>query len=211
MRLTTLLTALSLLLAVAACGAEPRQEIARLAGVVELGPGMTVADLGAGDGSFAVELAAAVGPEGRVYATEIEAEKRETIAAAAEEAGATNLEVREARIDGTNLPEGCCRAIWMRHVYHHLSDPAAVNASVWRALEPGGFFVVVDFPPTWYLRFLAPEGVGESRSRHGIEPADALAELRAAGFTQVAVIKDWNPSWIGPDSYALVLRKGDAR
>jgi predicted methyltransferase len=210
MRLT-LLTALSLLLAAAACGAEPRQEIARLAGVVELGPGMTVADLGAGDGSFAVELAAAVGPEGRVYATEIEAEKRETIAAAAEEAGATNLEVREARIDGTNLPEGCCRAIWMRHVYHHLSDPAAVNASVWRALEPGGFFVVVDFPPTWYLRFLAPEGVGESRSRHGIEPADALAELRAAGFTQVAVIKDWNPSWVGPDSYALVLRKGDAR
>ena len=207
----TLLTALFLLLAAAACGAEPDQEIARLAGVVELGPGMTVADIGAGDGSFAVELAAAVGSEGLVYATEIEAEKRETIAAAAQEAGVTNLEVREAKIDGSNLPDGCCRAIWMRHVYHHLSDPAEVNASVWRALEPGGFFVVVDFPPTWYLRFLAPEGVGESRSRHGIEPADALAELRAAGFGEVEVIKDWNPSWLGPDSYALVLRKPDAR
>jgi ubiquinone/menaquinone biosynthesis C-methylase UbiE len=207
----TLLTALFLLLAAAACGAEPAQEIARLAGLVELAPGMAVADIGAGDGSFAVELAAAVGAEGHVYATEIEAEKRETIAAAAEEAGVTNLEVREAKFDGTNLPDACCRAIWMRHVYHHLSDPAAVNASVWRALEPGGFFVVVDFPPTWYLRFLAPEGVGESRSRHGIEPADALGELRAAGFTQAEVIKDWNPSWIGPDSYALVLRKEDAR
>jgi predicted methyltransferase len=207
----TLLTAGFLLLAAAACGAEPEQEIARLAGVVELGPGMTVADIGAGDGSFAVELAAAVGTEGRVYATEIEAEKRETIAAAAEEAGVTNLEVREAKFDGTNLPDACCSVIWMRRVYHHLSDPAAVNASVWSALEPGGHFVVVDFPPTWYLRFLAPEGVGESRSRHGIEPADALVELRAAGFTVVETIEDWNPSWIGPDDYALVLRKGDAR
>jgi predicted methyltransferase len=207
----TLLTAGFLLLTAAACGAEPDEEIARLAGVVELGPGMTVADIGAGDGSFAVELAAVVGAEGRVYATEIEAEKRETIAAAAAEAAVTNLEVREAKLDGTNLPDACCGAIWMRHVYHHLSDPAAVNASVLQALEPGGHFVVVDFPPTWYLRFFVPEGVGESRSRHGIEPAEALAELRAAGFTEVEVIEDWNPSWFGPDSYALVLRKGDAR
>lgn len=207
----TLLTAVFFLFTAAACGAEPAEEIDRLAGVIELGPGMTVADIGAGDGSFAVELAAAVGADGLVYATEIEAEKREEISAAAQEAGATNLEVREAKIDGTNLPDACCRAIWMRHVYHHLSDPAAVNASVWRALEPGGYFVVVDFPPTWYLRFVAPEGVGESRSGHGIEPADALAELRAAGFAEVQVIKDWNRTWIGPDSYALVLRKEDAR
>jgi ubiquinone/menaquinone biosynthesis C-methylase UbiE len=207
----TLLSALFLLATSAACGAEADQEIARLAGVIELAPGMTVADIGAGDGSFAVELAEVVGTEGRVYATEIEAEKREEIAATAAEAGVTNVEVREAQVDGTNLPDGCCDAIWMRHVYHHLTDPEAVNAGVFRALEPGGFFVVVDFAPTWYLRFFAVEGVGESRGGHGITPEDALAELRAAGFTEVQVIEDWNSRWIGPSSYALVLRKGEAR
>ncbi len=209
MRLT-LLAAGFLLLGAAACGAEPDAEIARLAQVIELGPGMTVADIGAGDGDFAVELAARVGPAGRVYATELEAEKRETIEAAAKRAGAGNLEVHEAKVDGTNLPEGCCDVVWMRHVYHHLSDPAAVNASVHRTLRPGGSFVVVDFPPTWYLRFFVPEGVGEKRSRHGITPEDALTELRAAGFREVEVIEDWNPSWLGPDSYALVLRRADA-
>ncbi|MEN8158559.1 MAG: methyltransferase domain-containing protein [Myxococcota bacterium] len=207
----TLLSALFLLATAAACGAEADEEIARLAGVIELAPGMTVADIGAGDGSFAVELAEAVGAEGRVYATEIEAEKREEIAATAAEAGVTNVEVREAKVDATNLPDGCCGAIWMRHVYHHLTDPGAVNAGVFRALEPGGFFVVVDFPPTWYLSFFEVEGVGESRGGHGITPEAALAELRAAGFSEVRVIEDWNARWIGPSSYALVLRKGEAR
>jgi ubiquinone/menaquinone biosynthesis C-methylase UbiE len=193
-----------------ASSARAEGEAERLARLLALAPAASVADIGAGDGSFAVELAAEVGPEGRVYATELEAEKLDAIRARAREAGVANVLVRGAKVDATNLPEACCDAIVMRHVYHHLTEPAAVNRDVLRALAPGGRFVVVDFPPTWYLRLFTPEGVGEERSRHGIAVADALAELRAAGFEPVEVIEAFRASWIGPDSYALVLRRASA-
>lgn len=98
----------------------------------------------------------------------------------------------------------------MRHVYHHLTDPAAIDRDLLRALEPGGRLVIVDFPPTWYLVPFAPEGVGEERTDHGIEIDAALRELVAAGFETVQVIEDWDTGWFGPDSYALVLRKPGA-
>lgn len=202
-----LTSALCALLLALPSGAAGEDEAARLATLIALAPGMVVADIGAGDGSFAFELATRVGAQGRVYATEMEAEKLETIRAGAAEAGLSNVEVREAKVDGTNLPEACCNAIVMRHVYHHLTEPAAVNGDVLRALAPGGYFVVVDFLPTWYLRLFTPDGVSETRNRHGIEPNDALRELREAGFEEVQAIEDWNQSWLGPDSYALVLRK----
>jgi ubiquinone/menaquinone biosynthesis C-methylase UbiE len=197
----------ALLLSLASAAAAAGDEAARLAARIGLAPGATIAEIGAGDGSFAVELAAHVGPEGRVYATELEAEKLDEIRAAAREAGAANLEVREAKVDATNLPEACCDAVVMRNVYHHLTAPDAVNRDVLRALRPGGHFVVIDFPPTWFLRFFTPEGVSETRSRHGITPEDALAELRAAGFEALETLPEWQASWLGPDTFALVLRK----
>jgi len=182
-------------------------EADRLAAVLGLAPGMTVAEIGAGDGEFALEMAQRVGAGGRVYATELGAEKLDAIRAAASEAGRANVEVLPGQIEATGLPAACCAAIFMRHVYHHLSAPAAVNRDLLRALQPGGVFVVVDFPPTWFLAPFAPEGVGEERTGHGITARAALRELLDAGFEQVEVIDDWSPHWFGPDGYALVLRK----
>ncbi|MEX2208106.1 MAG: methyltransferase domain-containing protein [Myxococcota bacterium] len=193
-----------------ASSAAAESEFERTASLLGLAPGMTVAEIGAGDGDFTVELARRVGPEGRVYATEIESEKRDQSAAEAREAGLANVQVLEAKLASTGLPEGCCRAVFMRHVYHHLTDPAALDRDLLRALEPGGLLVIVDFPPTWYLVPFAPEGVGEERTEHGIEIDAALRELVAAGFETVRVIEDWDTGWLGPDSYALVLRKPSA-
>jgi ubiquinone/menaquinone biosynthesis C-methylase UbiE len=185
-------------------------ETERLAELLAVRPAAAVADVGAGDGRFALELAARVGPSGRVYATELGAEAREEIRAAAAKAGLANLEVVEAEIAATGLPSACCDAILLRHVYHHLTEPAALNRDLARALAPGGVLVIVDFPPTWYLRPFTPDGVGAERAQHGIAPADALRELHAAGFEEVHVIDPWTNAWIGPDSYALVLRRAGA-
>ena len=196
----------------AACGllascAAAESEADRLAALLGLAPGATIAEIGAGEGKLALEFARRVGAGGRVYATELGEEKLDEIRAAAAKAGLANVEVLPAQIEATGLPAACCEAIFMRHVYHHLTAPAAVNRDVLNALEPGGVLVVVDFPPTWYLVPFAPEGVGEERTSHGIVASAALRELADAGFEQVEVIDDWNPSWIGPDGYALVLRK----
>jgi predicted methyltransferase len=193
-----------------ASSAAAESEFERTARLLGLEPGMSVAEIGAGDGDFTVELARRVGPDGRVYATEIETEKRDAIAAEAKEQGLANVQVLEAQLASTGLPAGCCRAVFMRHVYHHLTDPAAIDRDLLRALEPGGLLVIVDFPPTWYLVPFAPEGVGEERTDHGIEIDAALRELIAAGFETVQVIEDWDTGWLGPDSYALVLRKPSA-
>jgi predicted methyltransferase len=48
---------------------------------------------------------------------------------------------------GTNLPEGCCDSIVMRLVYHHLTKPAEIDASLFRSLKPGGLLAVIDEEP----------------------------------------------------------------
>ncbi len=203
--------ALGRALVVAAClvasSAAAESEVERAALLLGLEPGTTVAEIGAGDGDFAFEFARRVGPGGHVYATEIEAEQRDAIAVEAKALGLANLTVLEAEVASTGLPAGCCRAAFMRRVYHHLTEPAALDADLLRALEPGALFLVVDFPPTWFLIPFAPEGVGYERTEHGIEIDAALRELVAAGFEPVRVIPDWETHWFGPDSYALLLRK----
>jgi ubiquinone/menaquinone biosynthesis C-methylase UbiE len=46
--------------------------------------------------------------------------------------------VVEGGLAQTNLPDECCDAVFMRHVYHHFGDPPAMNASLFRSLKPGG-------------------------------------------------------------------------
>jgi len=190
-----------------AAPAAAESEADRLAALLGLAPGMTVAEIGAGDGEFAIDAAHRVGPSGRVYATELEAEQLDEIRDEAKGAGLANVEVLPAHVDATGLPTACCAVVFMRHVYHHLTDPAAIDADILRVLAPGGRLVIVDFPPTWFLMPFAPEGVGEERTGHGITLDAARRELAAAGFEEERAIADWDTHWFGPDTWALVLRK----
>lgn len=84
-----------------ASAAAAESEFERASRLLGLGPGMTVAEIGAGDGEFTIELERRVGPEGRVYATEIETEKRDAIGAQAKEAGLAKVRVLEAQLAST--------------------------------------------------------------------------------------------------------------
>jgi ubiquinone/menaquinone biosynthesis C-methylase UbiE len=204
-----LVVSITLFVSVVSCGSVARgeDEAARLAALLELRAGSRVADVGAGDGAFALDFAARVGPGGRVYATELEAEQLDAIRAAAQAAGLANVEAVRAEVAATGLPTACCEAILLRDVYHHLTQPLDVSRDLLRALAPGGVLVVIDFGPTWYLRPFTPDGVGPERAGHGIEPSAALRELRKAGFEEVRRIEPWTERWLGPDPYALVVRK----
>ena len=99
--------------------------------------------------------------------------------------------------DDTRLPANCCDAIVLRRVYHHLTDAAAIDASLLRALRPGGVLAVIDFPPlvsgVWPLN-------------HGVDAARVTEEVVASGFQPVQVIKEWPGR--GPlASYCAVFRK----
>jgi SAM-dependent methyltransferase len=80
-----------------------------------------------------------------------------------------NVTVVQARAGDTGLRMKSCDAVILRRVYHHLSDPAATNVELLRALRPGGVLAIIDFPPTLsWLWPWPPKGVPRNRSGHGV-------------------------------------------
>jgi len=94
--------------------ASPKSKSAQLATVLGVREGSRVADVGAGKGQIALELARLVGPTGHVFATEIDGKRRQQIRSAAAGAGLQNLSVVEASEVRTGLEPSCCDAILMR-------------------------------------------------------------------------------------------------
>jgi ubiquinone/menaquinone biosynthesis C-methylase UbiE len=183
--------------------AAARSESARLATVLGLRQGSRVADVGAGTGTYSLELARLVGPTGHVFATEIDSERRSQIRSAAAGAGLQHLSVVEAREADTGLERGCCDAILMRDVYHHVTRPVETNASLREALRPGGRFAVVDFPPGWFLStFFRVKDVPANRRGHGVPPEVVIAELETAGFRLERRIDKWDSR-----SFCLLFQK----
>ena len=160
-------------------------DAARLVTALELDTGQTVADIGAGRGELTVALARAVGPAGRVYATELESDRLRDIRQATDAAGLENVSVIEAHATRTNLPDRCCDALVLRRVYHHFDNPSLMNASMRQSLKPGGLLAVIDFDPD------SSESPNPSDrdtgDRHGVTSATVVRELSQAGFEVVAV------------------------
>lgn len=186
-------------------------ELPRLRDVLAIAPGRSVADVGAGRGELTVALAKEVGPSGRVYSTEIDPESLDRIRGAVAAARLENVTLVQARADETGLPASCCDAIVLRRVYHHLTDPAATNASLLRSLRPGGVLAVIDFPPllSWLWPWPAA-GVPGSRRGHGVDARLVTDEVVSSGFELVQVIEDWPGRW-PLASYCAVFRKPPRR
>jgi ubiquinone/menaquinone biosynthesis C-methylase UbiE len=173
-------------------------EMPRLKEALALRAGMAVADVGAGKGELTLALAAAVGAAGHVYSSEIDPGRLRALRKKVAEAGLGNVTFVEAKSSDSGLPAGCCDAIVLRRVYHHVTEPAATNASLLRALRPGGLLAVIDIPPPFF--FL-------ERSSLGIAPQIVIDEVTASGFQMVQLRTDWPGR--GPlESYCALFRKG---
>jgi ubiquinone/menaquinone biosynthesis C-methylase UbiE len=179
------------------------EEIARLGKLMEWKAGQTIADVGAGAGEIGFAAANVVGERGRVYLTELDQKKRKDLEEEVRARGLKNVVVLQAAEKQTNLPEGCCDGIVLRRVYHHLTAPKEMDASLWRSLKPGGELAVIDFPPRKGLSESDPvEGVPANRGGHGIPDKILVDELKAAGFRVEKLVKDWPE-----ESYCVIARK----
>lgn len=160
-------------------------DAARLVKALELTAGRSVADIGAGAGQLTVALTRVVGPTGRIYATELESGRLRAIRRAADSAGVKNVTVLEAHVARTNLPDGCCDALVLRFVYHHIGNPVPMNRSLYQSLKPGGRVAIIDFRPD------SAESADPTRrsdgEQHGVTPPTVVRELRQAGFELVSV------------------------
>ncbi len=178
-------------------------EIRRLSQTMGWKAGQTIGDVGAGRGEIGFAAAAVLGKTGRVYLTELDDGKRKELESQVRRRGLGNVVVLQAAEKQTNLPDECCDGIVLRRVYHHLTAPAEMDASLLRSLRAGGELVVIDFPPRKYLSESDPvKGVPANRGGHGIPDKILIQEVTAAGFKVHRIFEDWPE-----DSYCVVFRK----
>jgi ubiquinone/menaquinone biosynthesis C-methylase UbiE len=172
----------------------------KLIEVLNLRPGSTVADIGAGGGALEPAISKAIGAQGRLYATDINADRLADIRKVIASQSLSNVTVLEGATAETNLPEACCDAIFMRLVYHHFGDPATMNGSLLRSLKRGGRLAVLDFRPTSGVT--ASPGKRADGDSHGVMPATLIAELTAAGFTDVHEVP-----WPSAPTFAVIAQR----
>jgi ubiquinone/menaquinone biosynthesis C-methylase UbiE len=141
-------------------------------------PGQRVADIGSGGGYFTFRFARAVGPEGRVYAADIDAGMNDYVARRAAALGLANVEVILAATDDPRLPADGVDLIFICNTYHHLQDRVAYFRGLRRYLRPGGRVAIVDFrrDSNFLIRW----------SGHFTDAAELRRELEGAGYTVVA-------------------------
>jgi ubiquinone/menaquinone biosynthesis C-methylase UbiE len=181
--------------------ADAADEMKRLAALMDWKPGSVVADIGAGDGSFAFAAAQLVGPSGKVFATEIDEEKLAALKSDVAKRHLTNVIIIDSKAAETNLPSECCDAIFLRHVYHHLTKPADFDHALVHSLKPGARLAIIDFPPRSGLEPV--EGVPANRGGHGIPQKVVIEELTSAGLQLVKTVNDWPSN----DYVVLFLKK----
>ena len=137
--------------------------------------GLTVADVGAGSGYFTVRLAARVGPDGRVYANDLQPEMLKMLAARLSRERISNVTLIQGSADNPRLPANAIDLILMVDVYHEFSAPQEMLRAMRAALKPGGRLVLLEY---------RKEDPGVPiRVEHKMSIAEARLELEAEGFT----------------------------
>ena len=124
---------------------EDEEQTSLLYRALAVQPGWTVADVGCGAGYHTPELARRLGPEGRVFAVDIQEEMLARMRQRVKEAGLGNVVSVHPPPWDASLPEASCDLILLVDVYHEFSHPERMLRSLRRALAPGGVLVLVEF------------------------------------------------------------------
>ena len=144
------------------------EEVMELAGVT---PGMSVADVGAGEGYYTVRLARVVGAKGRVLAEDIVPEVRDELSDRIQRERLDNVAVKLGTTDNPMLPASSFDRVFMVHMYHEVTTPYAFLWHLREGVKPNGVVVVVDSD--------------RPVKRHGMPPAELKCEFAALGLEPV--------------------------
>ncbi|MEM9084671.1 MAG: class I SAM-dependent methyltransferase [Pseudomonadota bacterium] len=123
---------------------DERGEASKVMELAQVSAGMTVADIGAGEGYYTVRLADRVGEAGRVLAQDIDREALERLGSRVERERLENISIKLGNADDPQLPVDSFDRIFLVHVYHEVTEPYAFLWRMWPALSEGGEIIVVE-------------------------------------------------------------------
>ncbi|MEO1221575.1 MAG: class I SAM-dependent methyltransferase [Pseudomonadota bacterium] len=171
---------------------EERGEAQAVMDLANISEGMTVADIGAGEGYYTVRLGTRVGEGGRVLAQDIDRDALERLGRRVERERLENISIKLGDSDDPRLPTDSFDRIFLVHVYSEVTEPYAFMWKMWPALSQGGQIIVVEYD--------RPTNAG------GIPPKLLFCELDAVGYKLVEFVER-------PDltSYFARFERGDAR
>lgn len=154
---------------------DDRNEANTVMDLARIAPGMTVADIGAGEGYYTVRLAERVGPTGRVLAQDIDQDALTRLANRVERERLDNVSIKLGAADDPRLPPNSFDRIFLVHMYHEVTEPYAFLWRLRPALREGGQVIVVD--------------VDRPTDQHGIDPQLLFCEFEAVGFRLVEFVR----------------------
>ncbi|WP_417622106.1 class I SAM-dependent methyltransferase [Parasphingorhabdus sp.] len=160
---------------------DKRGEAEEIMAAAGLEPGMTVADIGAGEGYYTVRLAEKVGPAGRVLAQDIDQGAIDRLAERVNRESLDNVSIKLGAPDDPRLPENSFDRIFLVHMYHEVREPYAFLSRLRPALiaqgkaQGAGEVIVVD--------------VNRDFAQHGIPPKQLFCEFEAVGYELVGFME----------------------
>ena len=160
---------------------EERPEL--LLSALELKPGMTVADIGAGTGYYSWRMAQRVGASGTVYAVDIQPEMIGLLEQQMSRRRAANVKAVLGGLTDPGLPPASVDLAPMVDVYHEFEYPYEMLAAIVRALKPGGRLVFVEFRagdaavPIKALHTMSEAQVRKEAAVHALEWVNTARDL----------------------------------
>ena len=148
---------------------------------LDIEPGQTIADLGAGSGYYSFRIAPLVGPKGRVLAIDVQPEMLRTIEARARRERVNNLETVRASAYDPHLAPSSVDLVFMVDVYHELEYPYEVMTHVRDALKPGGRIALIEYRKE--------DPAVAIKEVHKMSEEQIVRELTAAGFKHLRTVR----------------------
>lgn len=124
---------------------EEEEDPLKMLNSLKIQPGQTICDFGCGNGYHTLQIAKRVGPQGTVYAVDIQPEMLQLLRERAGSRGLENVKPVLATEEDAGLPPNTFDYVLMVDVYHELSDPEEVLKAVRESLKPEGKLVLVEF------------------------------------------------------------------
>jgi SAM-dependent methyltransferase len=140
-------------------------------------PGWVVAEIGAGQGRYVVHMAARVGPEGKVFANDIDGRALDYLEKRCERDEIPNVVTIHGELTDPKLPPASCDMIYVINSYHHFDKPVELMRNALPALATGGIMVIIEHDPV-----KSPDSGSHSTAQEVL-----LEQMEEAGYELVHI------------------------